>query len=219
MPQRVEPTRRSLRETHTRSRRLKKIRAVLASGLILGIGSTVTLAAWQDEQYASTTITASTFQLEGSTDGQQYHRSTSSEDGASELDFGLEDTGIAPGETVYALFSVRTTENSTVGGELWMTADSANIDGLGEWLRYAVSITEEPQCEDSADFTDGTEIIPRQAAASLAESPGTDQSRQLPAGDGGAVNYCFEVTLPEETPNTAQGQSLEANWTFHGQSS
>lgn len=221
MPEGPEVTRRSLREGTTRRGRTRRIRAVLAAGLVLGIGSTVTLAAWQDQQQAHTTITASTFKLEGSTDGSSYHRDDSTGEGTgtpAQLDFGLQDTAIAPGDTVYALFSVRTTPDSTVGGTLWLTADEQNAEGLGQWLNYAVSTTDEPQCESAEDFDGGKQLLSRDQEAHLNVAPSPEVEPTLTSGAGSTVNYCFEVTLPESTHSSAQGQSLEASWSFHGQS-
>ena len=46
-----------------------RLRAVLAGGLVLGIGTTATLAAWNDSEYATTTVTASRFGIVGNTNG------------------------------------------------------------------------------------------------------------------------------------------------------
>jgi len=50
----------------------RKVRAVLAGGLVLGVGAAVTLAAWNDSEFATGTFTAGTFNLEGSTDGTTF---------------------------------------------------------------------------------------------------------------------------------------------------
>ena len=47
----------------------RKILAVLAGGLVLGVGVAVTLAAWNDSEFATGTFTAGSFNLEGSTTG------------------------------------------------------------------------------------------------------------------------------------------------------
>ncbi|MEJ7649283.1 MAG: SipW-dependent-type signal peptide-containing protein [Nakamurella sp.] len=43
--------------------RRRKFRAVLAAGLVLGVGGAVTLAAWNDSEYATGTFTAGTFNM------------------------------------------------------------------------------------------------------------------------------------------------------------
>ncbi|MDR2320511.1 MAG: SipW-dependent-type signal peptide-containing protein, partial [Microbacterium sp.] len=57
-------TRRRLR-TRRRGLALRRIRAVLAGGLVLGVGATVTLASWNDGEYATGTSTAGTFDVVG----------------------------------------------------------------------------------------------------------------------------------------------------------
>lgn len=45
----------------------RKVLAVLAGGVVLGVGVGVTLAAWNDSEFATGTFTAGSFNLEGST--------------------------------------------------------------------------------------------------------------------------------------------------------
>src|SRR5690606_31735774 len=59
-------------EVQHRRRRSRMIRALLAGGLVLGVGTAVTLAAWNDSEFASGTFRAGTFDLEGSTDGTTF---------------------------------------------------------------------------------------------------------------------------------------------------
>src|SRR5690606_23874046 len=52
-----------------RSGTSRKVRALLAGGVVLGIGAAATLAAWNDSEYAGATFTAGSFNLEGAVDG------------------------------------------------------------------------------------------------------------------------------------------------------
>ena len=56
----------------TTANRRRKISAILAAGMVLGVGTTATLAAWNDSEYAQGSFAAGTFNLEGSTDGTTY---------------------------------------------------------------------------------------------------------------------------------------------------
>ncbi|GIJ27312.1 hypothetical protein Vqi01_24740 [Micromonospora qiuiae] len=47
--------------------RLRRTRAVLAGALVLGMGTTSTLAAWSDGEYGTGSFTASTFGTESQT--------------------------------------------------------------------------------------------------------------------------------------------------------
>ncbi|SFH86076.1 hypothetical protein E3O11_09355 [Cryobacterium levicorallinum] len=50
----------------SRQKRNRRIRAVLAGGLVLGLGAAVTLAAWNDSEFARGSFAASGFNLVGS---------------------------------------------------------------------------------------------------------------------------------------------------------
>ena len=54
-------------DTAKRRRRSRMIRAILAGGLVLGVGAAVTLAAWNDSEFVTGTFTAGTFNMQGST--------------------------------------------------------------------------------------------------------------------------------------------------------
>ena len=43
------------------------IRAILAGGIVLGVGAAVTLAAWNASEFATGTFQAGTFTIEGAT--------------------------------------------------------------------------------------------------------------------------------------------------------
>ena len=63
-------TRRGVRE----AKRLlsRRIRAVLAGGLVFGVGATMTLAAWNDSEHGNATFTAGRFDIVGATDGTTF---------------------------------------------------------------------------------------------------------------------------------------------------
>ena len=64
--------------------RRRRIYAVLAGGLVLGVGTAVTLAAWNDSEFAKSTFTAGSFVFQGSTDGTAF-ADHASEAGAADL--------------------------------------------------------------------------------------------------------------------------------------
>ncbi|GAB6858941.1 SipW-dependent-type signal peptide-containing protein [Microbacterium xylanilyticum] len=84
--------RRAARPAGERSIRLLRIRALLAGGLVLGTGATSTLASWNDAEYANGTFTAARFGIEGSLDGTNYAKHTSTS--AAALSFSPAVTGL-----------------------------------------------------------------------------------------------------------------------------
>lgn len=183
-----------------------KVRAVLAGALVLGVGAAATVAAWNDSEFASGTFEASTFTIVGSTNGMAFDQHPDAATAAG-LTFTAPVDAMSPGTTVYALFSVKTTAESTASGTVSVTAASGNSSGLGQWLSYDVRTISGTTCNEAA-FAGGIAVA----------TDGSD-TRAVAAAGADQVNYCFAITLPAGTPNEAQGTSVTARWTFAATSS
>jgi len=132
MDERVEGT---LEKTRPRGPRSPKARALLAGGLVLGVGAAITLAAWNDSEFARGTFTAGTFNMVGSTDGTTYaeHATVGA---PAMLAFTVNPTLLAPGDVVYAPFAVRldaATTNAAV-----VTISNAATSGTVANLTYTL---------------------------------------------------------------------------------
>lgn len=203
------PTRRECRRLIQRHLRSRRIRALLASGIVLGVGATATLAAWNDSEYAGGAVTAGHFTLEGSTDAVEYW---SSDAGSAHILSFTPESALYPGATDYAFFSVRTTGGS-LGGTVQVLADEGNTAGLGAYLTHGISQIEGTTC-DEGTFDEGATVVERGTAL----DSGADAAQDLAANQESAVNYCLELHLPEDAPNDAQGQSASPTWEFLGTS-
>ncbi|MFL4474064.1 SipW-dependent-type signal peptide-containing protein [Paeniglutamicibacter sp. MACA_103] len=192
--------------TPARRRRFTRLRAVLAGGLVLGVGTTATLAAWTDEEHASGSFTAGTFSIVGSTNGTGFSDHPTAP-GASLL-FTVTPDAMVPGMTVYALYSVKTTASS-VAGSAQVSADAGNASGLGSYLRYGVRTVAGTTC-NATTFAAGTPIVDTGTTLTT----GSTAKSALAANGASAVNYCFAVTLPTTAPNAAQGTTLTGRWVF-----
>lgn len=203
-------TRRGVREK--KRLRSRRIRAVLAGGLVLGIGSAVTLAAWNDSEYGAASFTAGRFDIVGATDGTTFSNHASSA-AAATLSFVVAPTAMAPGTTTYALFSVKTA-NPSVAGTVQVTAGTPGGTGLASYLTYGMKTITGTTC-NLANYTGGTTVVADGSALTVSGT-GT----QAVAANGGAqVNYCIAVTLPTTAPNAAQGLTMSQTWQFEGTSS
>lgn len=199
-----EPLTTGRRRRHRRSRRLSvKVRALLASGLVLGVGASVTLAAWNDSEHASGTVSAGHFTLEGSADGASF--STTTADSPHQLSFSV-DSQLVPGGRTYALFSVRAA-SSSIGGTVHLQGDDANTGTLADALTYGVVTVTEPSCTAEA-FSLGTQVVPRGTAL----TGGAESSQDVAPDQGSTVHYCLELTLSAEAPNAVQGGSTTPRW-------
>lgn len=189
-----------------RGRRFTRLRAVLAGGLVLGVGATATLAAWTDEEFANGSFAAGTFSIVGSTNGTNFSDHPAAP-GAS-LVFALTADAMVPGTTVYSLYSVKTAPTS-VAGPVQLTAGAANGSGLGAYLSYGVSTITGTTCNAST-FAAGSVVVSTGSALTAGAAGGI----ALAAAGASTINYCFAITLPTTAPNAAQGAVLSGQWIF-----
>lgn len=188
--------------------RLTRTRALLAGGLVLGVGATMTLATWSDTEYAAVTFTAGTFSLVGSPDGTTF--SEHPEAPGASLDFTLSPTALVPGTTVYALYSVKTAATS-VAGTATLTGDPTNSDGFRTYLSYGVTAIAGTSCS-SATHSAGTEVVPAGSALTVGAAGGLAVS----AVGASVINYCLAVTLKTDAPSNMQGEQLSLLWSVVG---
>lgn len=216
-------TRRRMRER--KRLRSRRIRAVLAGGLVFGVGATATLAAWNDSEYASSTFTAGRFDIVGATDGATFssHATTGA---AAALSFAVAPTAMVPGTTTYALFSVKTA-NPSAAGTLQLTAGTPGGTGLATYLTYGVRLvptaaTPSQSCTAAtyaAASGASSVIVADGSALTVGGAPTTSVPQVVSANSGNQLNYCVAVTLPTTVVNAAQGLTMTQTWQIQGTSS
>lgn len=195
--------------TTSTSARGRKVRAILAGGLVLGVGAAVTLAAWTDQEWAVGSFGAGSFNIEGSTTGEEAsftdHESPA---GAATLGFEVGAGNLSPGDTVAAPFVLRTDETTTYDATVALTS------AIGEGANAAnltYGITQVAGVADCVEGATGTAVVP--AGTALDSVTGANEFT-LAAGDGAAgapVTLCFQVTAGE---GLTQGDPGTANWEF-----
>ncbi|WP_127482877.1 SipW-dependent-type signal peptide-containing protein [Microbacterium oxydans] len=203
-------TRREVRER--RRLRSRRLRAVLAGGVVLGIGVAATLAAWNDSEYGSASFTAGKFDIVGAVDGATFSNHATAGTAAT-LNFQLVPTAMAPGNSTYALFSVKTA-NPSVAGTVQLIAGTPTGTGLAAHLTYGVRTIAGTTC-NSTTYAAGTAVV----ADGSALTAGGATTQAVTANGATQVNYCFAVTLPLAAPNAAQGLTMTQTWQFLGTSS
>lgn len=172
----------------------RKVLAVLAGGLVLGVGAAVTLAAWNDSEFATGTFTAGSFTFTGSSDGTTFSDHATDDPGVpAVLDFQLNPTNLSPGDVVYAPYALR------LGGTYDAILASAAPIGGGDFatvgkLTYATVATTTFGC-DAAAFAAGT-------AVPATMTPGTD------------VNLCIQVTAVDGVGGIEQADTGTVTWQF-----
>ena len=208
--------RRARRERPGGSRWLR-LRALLAGGLVLGVGGAVTLAAWNDSEYASSTVTASTFGIEGSANGGPFAEHATA-DGAAQLVFDPALPLLSPGQDGFLQFSVRTTTDATAGGAV--SVQTPTLQGSAELqgaLEYAVRVMPDGSGCDAALFEGaGADVIVPNGTALDATVP--ENASELAPEAGNAVHYCVRISMIADAGNEVQGETLTATWQFLAES-
>jgi predicted ribosomally synthesized peptide with SipW-like signal peptide len=190
--------------------RTKRMRAILAGGLVLGVGAAVTLAAWSDSEFAQGTFAVGDFELLGSTDGVTFaaHDNVAGSPPAS-LGFTIDPDNIEPGEPVYAAFAVQLSEDSSYAASVGIAATSGT-PGLADSLTYSLVSTPSFGC-DAAAFAAGTELVADEATVD-SEEPAIFTLTDVET----PVYLCFAVTADQVT--LTPGSSGTVVWEFPAES-
>ena len=207
------------RERNRRTLRNRRIKAVLAGGLVFGIGATATLAAWTDTETASGSFEAGRFKIDLSVDTTW----------SSNREMTFKATGMYPGSTVYAPAYVRTTSDTTMKGQIQVAGSgvagtSNTIAGNLEYRAVTKSFTSAAEafasaCDASAFSGSPSYVFGGGTSKQPLRNSVTSTSKQAVSSVAGSVQaYCFEVVLPTSTPSAAQGTSAAHAWTFSAES-
>lgn len=178
----------------------RKVKAILAGGLVLGLGAAVTLAAWNDSEYAAGTFTVGSFVFQGASVEGVYADHAAVDDAAT-LDFQLDSlaANLTPGAVVSAPFSVKLTGTSSA--DVVLTGVTADV---GQGLTYSVVETADFGCDI------GTAVI---TAAAL----GTGSAAVGTMAPDDELFFCFTVTASsaqEGSTAIVQGETTNAVWRF-----
>jgi predicted ribosomally synthesized peptide with SipW-like signal peptide len=192
-----------------RRNRRRKVAAILAGGVVVGVGTMATLAAWTDTEYATGSFTAGKFTFQGSTDQTNFTEHTTSGTAATLSFTSPLVTQMSPNDVVYSAYALRLYRDSTNGANVVITAPSTT--GVTSNITYTVIKTATAGC--SAAST-GTAIVPAGTALGGVGSATSFTLAAPPADhstDGVAAYLCFKVTAGS---GLVQGQSGTATWLF-----
>jgi len=191
----------------TRRARNRRLKAILAGGLVLGVGAAVTLAAWNDSEFAQGTFTAGAFNLEGSTDGTAY-ADHADQAAPAQLDFSVPTLNLAPEDVVSAAFAIRLDETTTNPANAVISAPLLGTSGSVENLTYSLTRTAEFGCD--ADVS-GTLVPAGTAVGTVPGTPTVPLAAGVDDAAGESVFVCFTVTAGADL---VEGQTGTATWQF-----
>lgn len=212
-------SRSALRQRHRdeQGQRRRKIQALAAGGLVLGVGATATLAAWNDTETTTGTFAAGQFVLEANTSGDDWE---------STKTMNFENTVLAPGHSVYSAVVLRSSADTSVDGEVTVSGQGAP-DGLNQSLGFR-AVTVDPaknadavSCEAETFSSSNTYVFGSDTEyASMSGEVQSDpsQPQALASHQSETIAYCFEVQLDPEATNETQNLTADYSWTFNAQS-
>ncbi|MDZ4234702.1 MAG: SipW-dependent-type signal peptide-containing protein [Dietzia sp.] len=124
----------------TQNRR-KKARAIMASGLVLGVGAAVTLAAWSDTAWGVSEFGTgdSAFNVQAYFNSTQGWDEFLTQDKAGTMQFGPASKALVPGVPVFQLVGLHE-EKGKLGADITITQQSVPSNALTS--KVAVSIAE-----------------------------------------------------------------------------
>ncbi|WP_438353662.1 SipW-dependent-type signal peptide-containing protein [Microbacterium sp. CJ88] len=218
----MRPFRAAAPEDRQRGRRWPRLRALLAGGLVLGIGATVTLAAWTDSEYTAATLTAGRFGILGSMNGAAFADHATSP-GAT-LTFspalGAVYPGAPPGFTTVQIRTASTASGgfNSVAGTVSMQTSTAATGGLAGALVYAVRVIPTGSSCNEALFSNAAApvIVPNATPLTTAVGASAANVQTVAASAGSTVSYCVRIALPLTAPDGIQNSSTPVVWQFAG---
>lgn len=189
-------------EKRSKADRRRMVLAVLAGGVVLGVGAAVTLAVWNDSEFASSTFSAGQFDLQGSVNGTTFDSSPTAP--GKTLTFELDADTLSPGAVVYAPFAVQLSADSDY--EAAVTLGEEIGGAIGDNLTYSLYEVASFGATCSADTPPtGTALVADRAASATGTVPAFDLTA---AGD--PTFLCFVVTAG----SVAQGATGTVTWEF-----
>ena len=174
----------------------RKARALLAGGVVLGVGATMTLAAWSDSEWATGTFGTGGFTFEGSTDGTAYsdHAAPGT---AAALNFQVDASNLTPGDSVQSTYWVK-----AVGSDASVTI-----------AKPATATDADPDLLDALTVAFYNNIDCTGTAITTGDLKDTSVAART-ATDGTALATCIRVTLDADYSNPAALNTGAVAWEF-----
>jgi len=201
-------------DTRRKQRRSRMIRAILAGGLVLGVGTAVTLAAWNDSEYATGSFASGAFDLEGSLDGTAYASHAVGAPAGLVFKFATGTTTnppLSPNDVIAAPFAVRLAANTTNNADV-VISTQGTTGSVANLTYEVVRVATVAACTPSAVDSTGTSLVAAGTALTTTPANTFALSKGSPITAAGAAQVlCFKVTAGG---SLAQNQTGTVTWKF-----
>ncbi|MGN0100641.1 MAG: SipW-dependent-type signal peptide-containing protein [Dietzia sp.] len=213
--------------------RNRKRKALLAGGLVLGLGATATLAAWTDDVWVNGTFTAGKFNVQGAVTATSGNWATASNwqelntsGTAGTLAFTVNPAAMTPGDAVYAPLNLRVdpSKNSYNAAITLPTAPTgpasatpAENQAFFNALRVTLYNVAPGSCSSAGiGATAGITGLTNVALTTTATTPIAALELNK---DSTAKGVCFKVELPADSNANVQGGTTGTlTWNFRATS-
>jgi len=191
-----------------RTDRRRMALALLAGGLVLGVGTAVTLAVWNDSEFATGTFSSGEFDLQGSTDGAAFSSSPAAP--GKTLTFEVDADLLSPDAVVYAPFSVQLSADSDYAAAIDLSSVAGGAIGADLTYSLYTDTAFGATCSAATPPSAGDALVTDQAAdatGALADVFSLTAAEE-------PVDLCFVVTAGD----VDQGATGTITWEFAGES-
>jgi len=199
-----------------KAQKRRKVRAILASGLVLGVGAAVTLAAWNDSVWGKAEFGtgANSWNVQGNfTGASDGWNEFVTANAAGSFNFGVNASALVPGDTVYAKVGLRVVSESLGANITMPAAQNATNEALAGVLDLKVASIAGSSTACDAAAVNGTTRTSGKVGSAAITAP-----IAIPAKNEHWL--CFAVTLPAGTTPGQLGTANEGkystsvNWEF-----
>lgn len=183
---------------------------------MFGLGASATVAAWNDTETGAAEFQAGAFQLEANIDGTW--------NATRQMTFNA--GSMYPGAVAYAPVRLRTTPATTVAGDLSVTGTgrTSGSGAIADSLEYRTVVQQvtgstAPTCAASTFTSSATYAFGGASSwQPMASGVGSTTTQRLQPAQGSTIQYCFEVRMRSNAPNSAQGTRAGYTWTWYATS-
>lgn len=197
-------------------RRSRMIRAILAGGLVLGVGTAVTLAAWNDSEFVTSTFGSGAFGLQGaiadSATPTNFSDHATQGTAANIATYSLDAANLSPNSTTTAPYAVRLKPGTTLDGtvNVYVTSATGTIIPNLSWSIY-------PQSAWGCSTLTGAVASQTTTASGVTSTGSFGVVKGTPVSAAGVVrNLCIAVTT---SGSLGEGQTGTIVWEFRAVSS
>lgn len=189
----------------------RKVKAILAGGLVLGLGAAITLAVWNDSEFVTGAFGAGHFNVQGSADGTTFADHTPIGSAAT-LSFSTGFNNLSPSQTVASPYVLHLDKDTTTGATVSVNSATATGAAASELTYKIVEVATVAGCTPVATGT--STIVPAGTALNSVASavPFTlAKSTTLGTDPGADVFLCIQVT---SSTTLVQDTSAVGTWQF-----